>query len=143
MRTIAVFLLALGLAFTATSQIAAASLAKTPTQQPAKAPVKASVKTQAKPVAKAPAPPKSAPKTVGSLYRGTVKEVYSEDSMFALRIGPGKLPYAVQILPTTQIVSASGEPLAFEELSAGQRVSVRGKLRSRTVIQANRITVGG
>lgn len=143
MRTIAVFLLALGLTLTATSQIAAAPLAKTPTQQPAKTPVKASVKTPAKPVAKAPAPPKPAQKTVSSLYRGTVKEVYPEDLMFALKTGPGKLPYAIRLLPTTRIVSASGAPLSFEALAAGQRVSVRGKLRSRTVIQATTVTVGG
>lgn len=142
MRKIAVFLLALALAFEAGGS-AIALAAKAPAKPAAKTPARAAAKIPTKPTAKAPTLKKPAPKAVGTLYRGTVKEVYGDDSMFALRIGPGKLPYAVQVLATTQIVSASGEPLAFEELSPGQRVSVRGKLRSRTVIQANRITVGG
>lgn len=136
MGKIAVFLLALALAFEAGGS-AIALAAKAPAKPAAKAPTRAAAKIPPKPTAK------PAQKAAGTLHRGTVKEVYPEDLMFALRIGPGKLPYAVQILPTTQIVSASGDPLAFEELSAGQRVSVRGKLVRRTTIQAIRITVGG
>lgn len=142
MRTIAVFVLALTLAFAADGAIVART-ATAPAKPAAKVQAKASVKTPAKPVAQAPAPAKPAPKAVGTLYRGTVKEVYAEDRMFALTTGPGKLPYAVRVLATTRIVSASGEALAFEALAAGQRVRVRGKLRSRTVIQATTITVGG
>lgn len=100
-------------------------------------------KASAKPVVKKPAPKKPATKVVGTLYRGTVKEVYSGEFMLALRIGPGKLPYGVKILPSTQIVSVAGGALAFERLSAGQRVSVRGRLIGRSIIQANRITVEG
>lgn len=139
MRTIAVFVFALTLALeTGWAVVARAATA------PAKPAAKTQVKASAKAVTKnAPVPPKPTPKATGTLYRGTVKEAYAEDLMFALKTGPGKLPYAVQVLPTTRIVSASGEPMAFEALAAGQRVSVRGKLRSRTVIQAATITVGG
>lgn len=134
MRKLAIFVCALALAFaTGGSMVVLAAPIKTTS--------KVTPKTPAKPVAKAPT--KSAPKAVGTLYRGTVKELYPNDFMFALRIGPGKLPYAIKVLPTTQVVSISGEALAFERLSAGQRVSVRGKFIGRSVIQANRITVEG
>ncbi|MBI2625872.1 hypothetical protein HYW68_02390 [Candidatus Parcubacteria bacterium] len=130
MRTIAIFVVAFALAAGGFMPALAATAPK------AKAPDPRITKTQ-------PQPKTPAPKAVGTLYRGTVKEVYSGEFMFALRIGPGKLPYGVKILPTTQIVSAAGGALAFERLSAGQRVSVRGKLIGRSVIQANRITVEG
>ena len=143
MRTIAIFVLSLALALLAGGNLIA-SAATTPAKPAAKTQVKAPTKTAPKPTAKTPAPkPAPAPRASGTLYRGTVKEVYAEDLMFAFKTGPGKLPYAVQILPSTRIVFASGAPATFEALASGQRVSVRGKLRSRTVIQAAAITVGG
>ncbi|MBI2624651.1 hypothetical protein HYW67_04190 [Candidatus Parcubacteria bacterium] len=112
-----------------------------PESSAAKNPPKPAVAAKAKPVVKPPAKAKPV-KVTGKLYRGTVKEVYPEDLMFALRPSRSKLPYAVHVLNTTKIVSSSGRKITFEQLTPGQRISVRGSRRG-TTIQATSITVEG